>query len=371
MKKKTRLLGLVLLLLWGACGRNDRPPGAKSLFQEHSEAYLIKGLDRFYFSDNNHYYDLLNNKQKEIYTKLFTGMQSYAQEIKIPQAPIDEVSRIYHYILYDHPILFYVGAFEQITYTNTRDCTIKPQYYYAKTTVENYIEEIIILLEDFYQLTYETDYHIEKFFHDYCLEVVIYDSSSPINAFNILGVIYEGKAVCEGITKFMKLALDFYGVKNILAVGTANDPVSRQYQSHAWNIVYLQERPYHLDVTFDLTLTTNMKRYDYFNLNDHDIYKDHQMKYFKLVTSDIEDNYFYRHNLLIDTYTEFEQYIVSQLQLGTKNFYFKINNESFSEMRLKKILDYTLDKYVEFFHQSVQLDTRYNETQMVFELEFR
>lgn len=45
---------------------------------------------------------------------------------------------------------------------------------------------------------------------------------------------------------------------------------------HAWNIVQLGGQCYHLDATFDNSLSKYGTRYDYFNLDDTKIFRDHR-----------------------------------------------------------------------------------------------
>lgn len=50
---------------------------------------------------------------------------------------------------------------------------------------------------------------------------------------------------------------------------------------HTWNIVRINEQHYHLDATFDNTLGKNEDdsvsiRYDYFNLDNKNIFRDHE-----------------------------------------------------------------------------------------------
>ena len=55
----------------------------------------------------------------------------------------------------------------------------------------------------------------------------------------------------------------------------------RDQYRHTWNIVRINGQYYHLDATFDNTLGKNEDgltsiRYDYFNLDDKNIFRDHE-----------------------------------------------------------------------------------------------
>ena len=90
-----------------------------------------------------------------------------------------------------------------------------------------------------------------------------------------------GKAlvVCEGIAKAVKVLLDALGVWCVIAI-CGNNPEKGIKYRHTWNIVKIGGTYYHLDATFDNTLgkdrETSEIRYDYFNLDDSQIFRDHE-----------------------------------------------------------------------------------------------
>ena len=57
-----------------------------------------------------------------------------------------------------------------------------------------------------------------------------------------------------------------------------NNPDKGIKYRHTWNIVRINGKYYHLDATFDNTLGNDKKeiRYDYFNLDDQQIFRDHE-----------------------------------------------------------------------------------------------
>lgn len=84
----------------------------------------------------------------------------------------------------------------------------------------------------------------------------------------------------EGIAKSVKVLCDALGVWCIIAI-CGNNPEKGIKYRHTWNIVRINGQYYHLDATFDNTLgksedgSTNI-RYDYFNLDDKNIFRDHE-----------------------------------------------------------------------------------------------
>lgn len=123
-----------------------------------------------------------------------------------------------------------------------------------------------------------TDYQKEKAIHDYIVNNTRYDTRSyvPEESYTPYGVLINGVAVCQGYAYATALLLNMAGVKSIVVVGTAGGG------PHAWNIVQINGQYYHLDTTWDdpVVLTgnntiKNVLRYNYFNLSDSEIAKDH------------------------------------------------------------------------------------------------
>lgn len=89
--------------------------------------------------------------------------------------------------------------------------------------------------------------------------------------------------VCEGIAKSVKVLCDTLGVWCVIAI-CGNNPEKGIKYRHTWNIVRIGGQYYHLDATFDNTLGKHQGnaeapgeiRYDYFNLGDKAVFRDHE-----------------------------------------------------------------------------------------------
>ena len=78
--------------------------------------------------------------------------------------------------------------------------------------------------------------------------------------------------MCEGIAKSVKALCDQLGLWCIVVI-SENAPEKGIKYRHAWNIVRVGGRYYHLDATFDNSVgTPELIRYDYFNLEDRKIF---------------------------------------------------------------------------------------------------
>ena len=117
----------------------------------------------------------------------------------------------------------------------------------------------------------------------------------------------QGVGVCEGIAKAVKVLLDTLGVWCVIAI-CGNKPEKGIKYRHTWNIVRIGGTYYHLDATFDNTLGNSDKvediRYDYFNLDDKSIFRDHEPLIAAAPHCTDHDHFYYREKKLSFTKTE-------------------------------------------------------------------
>lgn len=96
------------------------------------------------------------------------------------------------------------------------------------------------------------------------------------NSHNMYGALVDGVAVCEGYSNAFQYLMRQAGVQCILVKGDYND------DKHEWNMVKIGANYYHVDVTADDPIVNGGKietlKFDYFNLSQQDIEKDHIIK---------------------------------------------------------------------------------------------
>ena len=93
---------------------------------------------------------------------------------------------------------------------------------------------------------------------------------------NAYGALVNGLAVCDGFSSAFSFLLNKLGFESMTAVGVLMQSVSSRVK-HAWNIVKVRNRYYHIDATSD-TKTYNQFNgfsYNYFALDDTEIATNH------------------------------------------------------------------------------------------------
>lgn len=109
------------------------------------------------------------------------------------------------------------------------------------------------------RVTATDPYEIELQLHDILCELISYSSSPDALSYTAYGALVRGEAVCEGYSRAMQLLLYEFGIRSTPVVGFTHEP-------HMWNLVELNGKWYHLDLTFDDNILGT--RHDYFNLTD-------------------------------------------------------------------------------------------------------
>ncbi len=160
-------------------------------------------------------------------------------------------ARMSSLIYYEMPEYFHLNNGHSLSYiTNTNIyTTLKVTY---RCTAEEYAEqreacEAVVeqLTRDLRNNTMLTDVQKALLLHDRLAVHCAYtqgDLNAP-RAHTMYGALVERNAVCEGYTKAYDYLLE--------QVGIESDYCSSDALNHAWNIVYLDGKPYHVDVTKD------------------------------------------------------------------------------------------------------------------------
>ncbi len=71
------------------------------------------------------------------------------------------------------------------------------------------------------------------------------------------GVLVEGKGVCESYAKAMQMMLTMAGVPNKYVSGSANNNTGNGFEGHAWNLIQVNGKWYHVDTTWGLFMLTD------------------------------------------------------------------------------------------------------------------
>lgn len=224
-----------------------------------------------------YYYSKMNKTHQNVYHVMKTGLTALNTAIMLPMVDGKELQEIFFQLRLDCPEIFYgIGCRYRYAVAGSHIEMI-PEYLFSKKKVKEHQQALKSRISKVIRpAEFMAEYHKEQYIHDFICTSIRYDKLKKAYSHEIIGPLGHGVGVCEGIAKTVKILCDNLGIWCMIAISEANPDKKIKYR-HAWNIVRIDGVHYHLDATFDNTLSHNGEiRYDYFNLDDKQIFKDHE-----------------------------------------------------------------------------------------------
>ena len=251
-----------------------------------------------------YYYGQLSKEKKAVYDMLAAGCDALAAVIRVPDLGTEVLSDIYLRMKLDLPLLFFVTGFHYRKMPGADHVEVLPDYLFDRGKVKMHRQAVTARLERLARpLKGKSDREKELAIHDFILENVTYDKLKKSYSHEIIGPLTQGVGVCEGIAKTVKALCDAVGLPCIVALSEAAPEIGVRYR-HTWNVVTVEGQRYHVDATFDNSLQRGMKRYDYFNLDDKNIFRDHEPLIAPAPHCTDGDHFYYREKKLSFTKQE-------------------------------------------------------------------
>ena len=222
-----------------------------------------------------YYFECLSKEEAAVYDTLLSSFLHYSKEIACHGCTVSQVQKIYHFLKLDVPELFYIKNIRIRYFTEKASyCAVIPEY---RFTISQSHDTLISMSRHCRELVDKykqcSDLQKEKAIHDYIATTVTYKDTEAPYSHEAPGAVLYQIGVCEGIAKAFKYLSDQLGLQSIVVFGASNEQGNEG--GHAWNLVRINGVFYHIDMTFDTTISTSCIRYDYFNLSDADIRSSH------------------------------------------------------------------------------------------------
>lgn len=338
MKKSKKIIICILLLL--LIGGNIIGAVAYIGFDKVSAYFSVFSFPDTFDSEHipfsTYNYDKLSEIEKKAYICIFNNISSHPVYIKVPQINKDEFENVYFAVKNDNPDMlcfsdscdmYSFGAFSLIAlnYSHSDDECDEMQKVLLKK-----VDEIINSIPD----DCVTDYDKELYIHDYIANNCIYEENEYDSS--AYGCIVNQKAVCSGYSRAFMLLLNKVGVKSVLIGGTGISS-SMGNVSHLWNIVWIENEPYHVDLTWDDggNSTNSSISHLYFNLTDSEISVNHIDYNSDFVCSSEKYNYFKYNNLYFSSYKKSDLTTIKKILVDNIN-----SGLNFIEMKFELEEDY-------------------------------
>ena len=250
-------------------------------------------------NSKNYYFEQLNKQQQKAYYSMYEGLSKIQDTFQVPILSNKELSDIYFMIRLDHPEIFYSVSFSYKYYKDSSMVELKPVYLFKKEKILEHKQAMLSRVNKIISKAANlSEKEKEIYIHDFIVNNVKYDKLKKEYSHEIIGALGLGVAVCEGISKAVKLLCDSMNIWCIVALSEANPDKNIKYR-HAWNVIKIDGEMYHLDTTFDNTLSKNdIIRYDYVNLSDKEIFRDHEKLVWKVPQCTEGNGFYYKEKKL-------------------------------------------------------------------------
>lgn len=298
-----------------------------------------------------YYYTQMNKTEQAAYHAMKTGFSALAASFSVPRLAMRELSDIFFKLRLDCPEIFYVVSFKCRSYSGADSMELVPDYLFEKGKIKEQQKAMRARVEKLArQAASLSPWDKELFIHDFICTGVRYDKLKKPYSHEIIGPLGQGVGVCEGIAKTVKILCDALGIRCMIAISDANPDRGIKYR-HAWNVVELNGQSYHLDVTFDNTLsragarentdqkTDGLIRYDYFNLDDKRFFRDHEPAMYRIPACTDTDHFYYREKKLSFTKTEEVAKRAAQALRKNRPLIFHWRGGYLTREQLKELLD--------------------------------
>ncbi len=213
-------------------------------------------------------YTTINNKWTNFTFYCPSEYTNCLNDIEVLSESSDILTHINNFV---HPYNSFTSI--KMIIADSGEINFKIDYLYEDDKIEVIDNEVKKIITDLIDED-DTDEEKIKTIHDYIIDNAHYDTAVNKNEETIYdsstayGPLFEGVAICNGYTDLMGIFLTEMGYEN-LKVATTPDQISYANTGHIWNIVKLDDRWLHIDVTWDDPLneedpTKSYLYHDYF-----------------------------------------------------------------------------------------------------------
>ncbi|MGN0358712.1 MAG: transglutaminase domain-containing protein [Candidatus Fimousia sp.] len=239
---------------------------AVQLQNQLDTGYTGEGLD--FDTDYYPYYAMLDGKGKHLYRQIYANANElYSAFTPVEAVTAGELKSIFSAVFNDHPELFWLETAYSGKYVRSGQCVeIDLKFNRTAQNLENakssYDENANQILAGAWNLS--SNYEKEKYVHDALIDKISYNLGAEMNQ-SAYSALVNGQTVCAGYARAFQYLLQRLGIPCYYCTGFAGE-------SHAWNIVALDDGYYNVDTTWD---DTDNGTYDYFNKTDADYASNH------------------------------------------------------------------------------------------------
>lgn len=232
-----------------------------------------------------YYRNILDDKEKILYDEL---KEAYLQfrptfSTKVEDIKGEELKDVFTAVILDHPEIFWIDSYSSIGDIFTGDVNtnmvIRLRYTFSKEEALQIKQKIAPKYNEIIEgaKAFKSDEEKVKYVHDKLVEISTYSnytSHEKAKFQSFVSIFEDGKTVCAGYSYGFKWLMDNLEIKS---AAVENIDSKDSSNSHIWNKVYLNDKWYNLDVTWDAQLSKdNNISYKYYLLENNEFYEIHR-----------------------------------------------------------------------------------------------
>ena len=219
------------------------------------------------------YYQMLNDKSKDLYRQLYANVQDKNTVFKAVRNDINrsELNNAFEALICDHASIYWLVTGYRACFRPKGNCieidleynSTNSDFEKSHNNFKNSVSEILQSVQD-----QSSDYEKEKAAHKAIAAKNIYNLNAPLNQ-SAYSAMVNGETVCAGYSRAFQYIMQQCGIPCYYCEGYAGE-------AHAWNIIKLEDDFYNVDLTWDDTDGDKICNYEFFNKTDADFRKDHR-----------------------------------------------------------------------------------------------
>ena len=238
-------------------------------------------------------FEKLNADEKYVYERLLDALLSFSDVVDGNRfnRKVD-LMKVLNVVVGDNPGIIHFNK-SQIKLTDSMfgGRQIRLCGTYSKSRINQMYAELNAALEravsEIELLNPMTKYDKLMCIYEYLQDHVVYDDreleatcrSGSIRdplSHNAYGALINGRAVCDGVVSAFSLLAQKMNIESTMVAGSAKF-CTANFSAHAWNLIRVDGKCYHLDATWDINRKGNTGEYsyDYFCVDDDLIASDH------------------------------------------------------------------------------------------------
>lgn len=255
-----------------------------------------------------------------------------------------DLMKVMHAVLGDNPSIMYFDKSCLRTVTSLFKRQLQLNGFAGKTQQNKIDNELMTkanIITSKILKSWHTDFDKIVAVYDYLQKNVKYDehelkanmtskSKNPF-AHNAYGALINRLAVCDGFSAAFCLLVQKLGY-NCTVINGKSTIHSSQFTEHAWNVIQVNKKCYHMDVTWDSNKfsKSHVLSYDYFGLSDDEIANSHDWDIMKTSPCTNDDlSYFVKTNSKFTNSKQLQNYIRNSLINNASVIQFKVSYNLF------------------------------------------